>query len=159
MSHIILVSVMILISSWGFVKNSFIEMEGIFIANKTIDFLPKLLFLGNPIAHYNDVIMSARASQITSFTIVYSTVYSGAFQRKHQRSTSLASVRGIHRWPVNFRHKGPVTRRKLPFVDVIMAQLTKLCSSRLSSIGSSDNCSTRYWQRGSLHTLRTGGHI
>ena len=50
--------------------------------------------------HYRDVIMRAMASQITSFTIVYSTVYSGADQRKHQSSASLAFVRGIHRWPV-----------------------------------------------------------
>ena len=34
--------------------------------------------------HYNDVIMSAMASQITSLTIVYSTVYSDADQGKHQ---------------------------------------------------------------------------
>ena len=33
--------------------------------------------------HYNDVIMGAIASQITSLTIVYSTVYSGAAQREH----------------------------------------------------------------------------
>ena len=33
--------------------------------------------------HYNDVIMGAMVSQITSFTIVYSTVYSDADQRKH----------------------------------------------------------------------------
>ena len=46
----------------------------------------------------NDVIMSAIASQITSLTIVYSTIYSGADQRKHQSSTSLAFVRWIHRW-------------------------------------------------------------
>ena len=51
--------------------------------------------------HYNDVIMGAMASQITSLTIVYSSVYSGADQRKHQSSASLASVLGIHRWPVN----------------------------------------------------------
>ena len=38
--------------------------------------------------------MSAMASQITSFTIVYSTVYSGADQREHQSSASLAFVRG-----------------------------------------------------------------
>ena len=42
--------------------------------------------------HYNDVIMSAIASKITSLTIVYSTVYSGADQRKHQRFASLAFV-------------------------------------------------------------------
>ena len=50
--------------------------------------------------HYNDVIMGAIASQITSLTIVYSTVYSDADQRKHQSSASLAFVQGIHldRW-------------------------------------------------------------
>ena len=66
--------------------------------------------------HYNDVIMGKIASQITSLTIVYSTVYSDADQRKHQSSTSLAFVRGIHR-PVI--HKWPVTRKMFPFDDVI----------------------------------------
>ena len=51
--------------------------------------------------HYCDVIMGAIASQITSLTIVYSTVYSDEDQRKHQSSASLAFVRGIHRGPVN----------------------------------------------------------
>ena len=55
--------------------------------------------------------MGTMASRITSLTIVYSTVYSGADQRKHQRSASLASVSLIQRWPVNFPHKGPVTRK------------------------------------------------
>ena len=64
--------------------------------------------------------MSAMASQITSLTSVYSTVCLGADQRKHQSSTTLAFVRGIHRWPVNSPHKGPVTRRMFPFDDVIM---------------------------------------
>ena len=48
--------------------------------------------------HYSDVIMSAVVPQITSLTIVYSTAYSAADQRKHQSSASLAFVRGIHRW-------------------------------------------------------------
>ena len=48
-------------------------------------------------SHCSDVIMVVMASQITSLTIVYSTVYSGADQRKHQSSASLALVRGIHR--------------------------------------------------------------
>ena len=47
--------------------------------------------------HYGDVIMGAIASQITSLTIVHSTVYSDADQRKHQSSASLAFVLGIHR--------------------------------------------------------------
>ena len=47
--------------------------------------------------HYIDVIMTTMASQITSLTVVYSTVYSEADQRKHQNSASLAFVWGIHR--------------------------------------------------------------
>ena len=70
--------------------------------------------------HYNDVIMGAIASQITSRTIVYSIVYSDADQRKHQSSTSLAFVRGIHRGPVNSSHKWPATRKMFPFDDVVM---------------------------------------
>ena len=70
--------------------------------------------------HYGDVIMGAMAPQITSLTIVYSTVYSDADQRKHQSSASLAFVRGIHRGPVNSPHKWPVTREMFPFDDVIM---------------------------------------
>ena len=58
--------------------------------------------------YYGDVIMGAIASQITSLTIVYSTVYSDADQRKHQSSA------------VNSPHKLPVTRKKFPFDDVIM---------------------------------------
>ena len=70
--------------------------------------------------HYDDVIMGAMASQITSLTIFYSTVYSFADQRKHKSSASLAFVWGIHRWPVNSPHKWPVTRKFFPFDDVTM---------------------------------------
>ena len=69
---------------------------------------------------YNDVIMVAIASQITSPAIVYTAVYSDADQRKHQSSASLALVWWIHRWPVNSPHKWPVTRKMFPFDDVIM---------------------------------------
>ena len=72
------------------------------------------------IFHYNDVIMGVIACQITSLTIVYSTVYSDADGRKHQSSASLAFVWGIHRWPVNSPHKWPVTRKLFPFDGVIM---------------------------------------
>ena len=71
--------------------------------------------------HYDDVIMGAMASQITSLTIVYSTVYSGADQSKHQSSASLAFVWGIHRGPVNFPHKWPFTRKMFPFDDVMIS--------------------------------------
>ena len=70
--------------------------------------------------HYDDVTMGGMASQITSLTIVYSTVYSGADERKHQSSASLAFVRGFHRGPVNSPHKWPVTQKLFPFDDVIM---------------------------------------
>ena len=73
--------------------------------------------------HYGDVIMGAMASQITSLTIVYSTVNSGTDQRKHQSSASLAFMQRIHRWPVNSPHKGPVIRKMLPFDDVIMCDI------------------------------------
>ena len=63
--------------------------------------------------------MSAMVSQITSVSIVYSTVCSGADEGKHQNSASLALVRGIHWWPVNSPHKEPVTREMFPFDDVI----------------------------------------
>ena len=48
--------------------------------------------------------MGAMATQITSLTIVYSTVYSAANQRKHQSSAFV-------QWPVNSPHKWPVTQK------------------------------------------------
>ena len=77
-------------------------------------------------SHYNDVIMSALASQITSLTIVYSTVYSHTDQRKHQSSASLAFGWGIHRGPVNSPHQWPVTRKSIPFDDAIMTWLIRV---------------------------------
>ena len=74
---------------------------------------------GVPCWHHIDVI-DAMASQITSLMIVYTTVYSGPDQRKHQSSASLAFMRGIHRRPVNSPHKGPVTRKMFQFDDVIV---------------------------------------
>ena len=73
--------------------------------------------------------MSAMASQIS---IVWSTIGSGANQR-NQSSASLALVRGIHRWPVNSPHKGPVTRKMFLFDDVIMILLQNVVPSRGSS--------------------------
>ena len=59
--------------------------------------------------------MSAMASQITSLTIVYTTVYS----RKTSKLCVTDFGRGIHWWPVNYLHKGPVTRKIVPLDDVI----------------------------------------
>ena len=85
--------------------------------------------LGSAI-HYSDVILSAMASQITSLTIACSTVYSSADQRKHQTSASLTFVWGIHRWPANSPHKGPVTRNMFPFDDVIIIHVDRNSSHR-----------------------------
>ena len=60
-------------------------------------------------------------AQITSLTIVYSTIYSGADQRKYQSSASLAFVRGIHRGPVNSPHERASNAENVPFDDVIMS--------------------------------------
>ena len=76
--------------------------------------------------HYSDAIMGVMTSLITSLTIVYSTVYSDADQRKHQSSASLAFVWGIHRLPVNSPHKWPVTQKMFPFDDVMMVILTSV---------------------------------
>ena len=74
--------------------------------------------------HHNGVIMGAMAYQITSLTIIYSIVFSGADQRKHQSSASLAFVRGIHQWPVNSSQRGPVTRKMFPFDDAIILRVS-----------------------------------
>ena len=55
------------------------------------------LLLHSILPHFSDVIMDKIASQITSLTVVYLTVYSDAHQRKHQSSASLAFEWGIHR--------------------------------------------------------------
>ena len=43
-------------------------------------------------------------------------------------------MRGIHRWPVNSPHKGPVTRKMFPFDDVIMNKRLPLLPVRLISM-------------------------
>ena len=92
--------------------------------------------------HYDEVTMSAMASQITSLTIVYSTVYSDPDQRKHQSSASLAFERGIHRGPVYsaqmasnaenvsiwWRHHLFLNACLWGFKDSLMAFCWELCS-------------------------------
>ena len=113
--------------------------------------------------HYDDVIMGAIASQITSLTIVYLTVYAGADQSKHQSPASLAFVWGIHRGPVNSPHKWPVTRKMFPFDDVIMSiphtrrrhdmatlsALHALCAGNPGGCPSerTSNCGFIWWQQ------------
>ena len=79
--------------------------------------------------------MGAMASQITNLTIVYSTVLSGGDQRKHQSSASLAFAWGIHRWPVNFSHKWPATRKMFQLDDVnIIADVVDFSQSPCTTL-------------------------
>ena len=75
--------------------------------------------------------MGAIASQITSLTIVYSTVYLDADQRKHKSSASLSFVRWIHRGPVKSPYKGPVTRKMFSFDGVIMNDSAEVNQSKI----------------------------
>ena len=59
-----------------------------------------------PGVNQRDYNVGTRTSYLTGVQIVYSTVCSGADQRNHQSSASLAFVRGMHRWPVNSPHRG-----------------------------------------------------
>ena len=71
--------------------------------------------------------MSAMDPEIICVSIAHSTVSSVADQRKHQSSASLAFVKGIHRWTVNFTQKCPVARKMFPFDDVMMRNLIHKC--------------------------------
>ena len=71
--------------------------------------------------------------------MVYANFCSGADQIKRQSSALLAFVRGIHRWPVNSHHKGPVTRKMVPFDDVIMKRGScpgcRICCQLVAQLG------------------------
>ena len=75
---------------------------------------------GKTSSQYIDVIMTTMASQITSLTVVNSTV----LFRHRSKKTSKLRVTGLcagnSSGPVNSPHKGPVTRKMFPFDDVIM---------------------------------------
>ena len=80
--------------------------------------------------------MGAIASQITGASIVYLTACSGADQRKHQRFASLAFVTGIHLRPVDYPHKGPVTRKIISFDNVVMTKMKHLRGGAVCGIAS-----------------------
>ena len=75
--------------------------------------------------------MSVMVTKTTRVLIVYSTVCSVIDQRRQQSFASLAFVGGIHRWLVNFPHKGPVTQKLLPFDVVIMMQFFSSINEKL----------------------------
>ena len=60
----------------------------------------------------------------------------GLFRRRWKKTSKLrvtGFVKGIHRWPVNSTHKGPVTRKILPFDDVII-RLFSVCSVYITDL-------------------------
>ena len=77
--------------------------------------------------------MGVMASQITSLTIVYSTVYSGADQRKHQSSASLAFS------------------GNLPVTGEFPAQMTSNVKNEIPQYAYSVNV---IWWRGFINSLR-----
>ena len=96
----------------------------IYIYNVYLKFRTRFLLIS---VHYNDVIMSAVASQITIVSIVWSTVGSGADQRKHQSSASLDLCKEFadDRW---IPHTAQSMQRAsnaetFPFHDVIMDKI------------------------------------
>ena len=95
--------------------------------------------------HYNDVIMSAMASQVTSLTIVNSTVYS---RRKSMKTPKLHAI-GLRAGnsPVTgeFPAQGPVTRKMFLFDDVIM--VTGCLISIWDLFVSTNLSSTNIWIR------------
>ena len=70
--------------------------------------------------HYSDVTTSLMASQNTSNSTVHSTICLSQHKKKHQRVRYWPFVMGIHRWPVDSPHKGPVMWKVFPLCDIIM---------------------------------------
>ena len=77
------------------------------------------------------------------FLVFFSSICSGTDQRKYQSSTSLAFERGIHWWPVDSIHKGPVTQKMFPIDDIFMStnDFIHILQGHL------------YWHRGSHTTI------
>ena len=92
--------------------------------------------------HYCDVIMGEMASQITSLTIVYSTFYSGADQRKNQSSASLAGNSPVTgEFPAQMASNWKI----FPFDDVIVSmqgEYDKLSNTFKKSVCPAGNLTT-----------------
>ena len=88
-------------------------------------FPPDGLWFGSDADHYSDVIMGMVESQINRL-----------FKRRSKNTSKVrvTGLCGIHRGPVNFPHKAPVTRKGFPFDDVIMHGLVLCCYMRLHCI-------------------------
>ena len=76
-------------------------------------------FINLPTLRWEYSLQWCNNEHLTMFTQPF---IQGPDQQKHQSSMSIAFVKGIHCWPVNSLHKGPVRRKIFPFDDVIMSQ-------------------------------------
>ena len=76
--------------------------------------------------HWSDVTMSAMVSQITGIWTVCSVVCSLTLKsKKTSKLGVIGFVRGNHQWPVDFPHKGPITRKMFPFDESSWITLSK----------------------------------
>ena len=110
-------------------------------------------------SYYNDVIISSMASQITSLTIVYSAVYSGLGQRKHQSSASLAFVREFRAQMASIAENVPIWWRhheiwKCKFVlrictDMLLGHITFVMKCIFMYILRVDSCEFMCQERNS----------
>ena len=100
--------------------------------------------------------MNAMWHKIPSLSTACLTTYEGPTSKKHQSPRYWPFVRVIHRWPVNSPHKGPVTRKKLPFYDVIMlsAAWTRAITSTANR-GLSDNDGWLWFLLAPIISMRT----
>ena len=57
-----------------------------------------------------------------SFDCLYNSLCAPT-SNSHQSPNCWLFVRGIHRWPVNSPHKGPVTQKRFPFDDAIVTSI------------------------------------
>ena len=75
--------------------------------------------------HYSNVTMGALTSQITSLTIVYSTVYSGTEKKKTSKLRVSGLCVGNSPGPGDSQHKWLVTRKMFPLDEVIMIRVMR----------------------------------
>ena len=87
------------------------------------------------------------------YPIVCSTVCSGADQRKHQSSESLAFVRGIHWRPVDSPHKEPVMWKMFSFDNVIMRCLASSTTKMPNEFEGHWETLNSYFPASSLHKI------
>ena len=79
--------------------------------------------------------------------------FCGPTSKKHQSPHYWPFVRGIHRWPVNSLHKGPVTRKTFPFDNVIMPSLVQIIGCYKKA---TNPCLNQWWPGSMTRIYVTG---